>query len=695
MVCRVSTSLRAATRASQLALQQVREVQALLPGVEIEPVAMESTGDRHLELSLLEEVADDFFTRELDLALLTGQVQIAVHSAKDLPAVLHPRLEVIALTAAADRADALVSHGNLTLSELPSGSRVATSSPLRRAQLQRLRPDLQAVSVRGDILSRLAQLDAGQFEALIVAACALQRLGLQERCCEVLPFATHDLQGQLAVVAVRGSVCGEQSLREMFAPIDVRRSWGRVYLCGAGTGESELLTLRAFNLIQKADIIIYDALLDPRFLAQFSCDKTCTGRRAGASGAMSQDEINALLYRSVFEHRHIVRLKGGDPGIFARLDEEYRYLSSRLVDVEVVSGVSAAQSAAALSAIPLTLRSSVRQVSLVSAAVAGGGTWGFPFAVSEQMLVFYMAGRRLTEIAARLLELHLPPSHPCAVFFAVGTPGQSTFFCTLGELRLSCFTGRQPVLLMAGSPIRSRSHTRLRLNTSTRPEHDRSYMSVHTPLIALTPRRLQASDCMGLLSADYLLLSSPKAAEFLSRALHQLITDPDQLTRMLEVRAICAGRTTARISGALGFRVLAFPRHDESAHGMAGLFESHPHLRGRQLRLFYPRSDVASDYLADALRGSGHQVEELVLYDNTPNPDARRVDLRNFDQIYFASPSAVRVFEQLYGGFPDHMHFICRGDTTLASLQQRLAERSADGAGEDAEGGDGTAWGGL
>jgi len=153
------------------------------------------------------------FTRGLDQMILEGKADIAIHSAKDLPDTLNPDLEVIALYEAFDKTDSLVSHNHLKLNELPIGSRIGTSSPLRRAELTALRPDLTIVGIRGCIEERIQQVRDGQIDAVIVATCALKRLGQEDEIAEILPFSTHPMQGRLAITARKG----RSDLKELFA----------------------------------------------------------------------------------------------------------------------------------------------------------------------------------------------------------------------------------------------------------------------------------------------------------------------------------------------------------------------------------------------------------------------------------------------------------------------------------------------
>ena len=211
--------MRIISRQSKLALLQVDEVMSQFPDVQYELIKTDSYGDKHKEVSLMDKsVSADFFTRELDAALLEGRADIAIHSAKDLPYPLPAGIEVIALTESADKSDSLVTRDGKTLDQLPSQSKIGTSSEQRKAELLALRPDVEVVAIRGTIEERIAQVDNYTVDALIVATCALDRLALAHRASERLPFKTHPLQGNLAITA--SSHVGKD-IRELFSKIDV------------------------------------------------------------------------------------------------------------------------------------------------------------------------------------------------------------------------------------------------------------------------------------------------------------------------------------------------------------------------------------------------------------------------------------------------------------------------------------------
>lgn len=198
--------LRAATRGSALALWQTRHVGVLVAeasGVAVEPVVVETTGDRRQDLPIWEIGGRGVFVREVQAAVLDGTADFAVHSAKDLPSSSTPGLVIAAVPSRADARDALVGSA---LEALPVGGLVATGSVRRRAQLAWLRPDLTFTGLRGNVGTRLAK--ASGFAAIVMAAAALDRLGHGGRAVSVLDcslMVPQVGQGALAVEAREGA----------------------------------------------------------------------------------------------------------------------------------------------------------------------------------------------------------------------------------------------------------------------------------------------------------------------------------------------------------------------------------------------------------------------------------------------------------------------------------------------------------
>jgi hydroxymethylbilane synthase len=193
----MSRPLRVATRGSELARWQANRVATLL-GADAEIVVVSTTGDRRTDVPIHSVGGTGIFVKEVQEALLDGRADVAVHSAKDLPASDTP--EGIVLAAVPERADVRDALVGASLDALPAGARVATGSVRRRAQLAALRPDLTFAELRGNVPTRIER--AAEFDAVVVAAAALARLGLSDRIAEYLEpsvMLPQVAQGALAV----------------------------------------------------------------------------------------------------------------------------------------------------------------------------------------------------------------------------------------------------------------------------------------------------------------------------------------------------------------------------------------------------------------------------------------------------------------------------------------------------------------
>ena len=185
----MAAPLRIGTRASLLARWQAEWVAARLRdlGAEVELVLLSTRGDREQVEPIGQLGGQGLFTKEIQAALLDGRADVAVHSLKDLPTEPVPELVLAAVPQRGPNGDALVSAKYASVAELPGGAVVGTGSARRRAQLLHARPDLQMAEVRGNVDTRLRKLDAGEFDALVLAEAGLVRLGLGERIRQVLP----------------------------------------------------------------------------------------------------------------------------------------------------------------------------------------------------------------------------------------------------------------------------------------------------------------------------------------------------------------------------------------------------------------------------------------------------------------------------------------------------------------------------
>jgi hydroxymethylbilane synthase len=193
-------------------------IQALHPSVRVELVVIKTTGDKILDVPLAKVGGKGLFVKEIEEALLSGAVDLAVHSMKDVPAEVPERLAIVVIPKREDARDALVSRGATRLDELPPGARVGTSSLRRAAQLLMFRPDLVIESLRGNLDTRLRKAEEGVFDAVVLAAAGLHRMGWKERIASYFDaeaFIPAVGQGAIGIEARKDDV----ELLKLLAPL--------------------------------------------------------------------------------------------------------------------------------------------------------------------------------------------------------------------------------------------------------------------------------------------------------------------------------------------------------------------------------------------------------------------------------------------------------------------------------------------
>lgn len=296
-----SQLLRIATRRSPLALWQAEHVAARLravhPDLRVELLPLSTRGDEVLDRSLAAIGGKGLFLKELEIALAENRADIAVHSLKDMPANLEPGFAIGAILARADAADAFVSNDYASLDDLPRGARVGTSSLRRAAQLRARRPDLEIADLRGNVGTRLAKLDAGDYAAIVLAAAGLQRLDLDARIgARLAPPEWLPAPGQGAIaIETRAN---DPRITDLLSPLEdagTRRTTAAERALNAALGGDCTLPLGAWCEIENDALHLHGMLGDAR-----------NGRvlRAEARGADPQSLGNEVA--------RLLREQGGD-----------------------------------------------------------------------------------------------------------------------------------------------------------------------------------------------------------------------------------------------------------------------------------------------------------------------------------------------------------------------------------------------
>ena len=215
--------LRIGSRGSQLALWQANHISSLLRerGHEVEIEIIKTTGDKITDVALAKVGTKGMFTKEIEEALAEGRVDLAVHSLKDLPTELPPGFELVAVTTRVNPRDVLLSVKHESINALPQGARVGTSSLRRQAQLKAKRPDLVIHPLRGNVDTRVRKLEEGEYDAIILAAAGLSRLGKTQWVREVLPedfVCPAAGQGALGIEIRKGDAAMREQLKFLDDP---------------------------------------------------------------------------------------------------------------------------------------------------------------------------------------------------------------------------------------------------------------------------------------------------------------------------------------------------------------------------------------------------------------------------------------------------------------------------------------------
>lgn len=222
----MTDTLVIATRQSALALWQANfvktELQRFHPSLQVKLAGFTTRGDKILDTSLSKIGGKGLFVKELEHALLAGEADIAVHSMKDVPMEFPEGLGLACICKREDPRDALVSNRFASLAELPPGARLGTSSLRRQCQIREKRPDLRIIDLRGNVQTRLNKLDAGEFDAIILAAAGLKRLGLQQRITELLADTVclpAGGQGAIGIETRTGAQARDLQIRQWLKPL--------------------------------------------------------------------------------------------------------------------------------------------------------------------------------------------------------------------------------------------------------------------------------------------------------------------------------------------------------------------------------------------------------------------------------------------------------------------------------------------
>lgn len=480
-------------------------------------------------------------------------------------------------------------------------------------------------------------------------------------------------------------------------------SQGTVSLVGFGPGDPDLLTIKAAKAIDAADIIFYDDLIDDSYLADKKAEKIYVGKRAGYHHK-EQADINRLLLEAAREGKNVVRLKGGDPMIFAHGSEEIEYLESNLIKVNVIPGITTASALAASQKISLTHRDFSSSVALVS------GHTPQPVTPDAETLVYYMGAKQLQTIATQLIDKEgWAFNTPVLLTYNVSRPDEQTFETTLWNLRNGEMQNLPTPLItlignVAGLKHHQASDIKPTLYTGTLPAIEKRKADyTYTPLIEINYEidyedglediekcpvskewydGVWADGLEDYCDISYLLFTSQYAVKGFMRVIKD--TNYEEYTNE-DLKVISIGKTTTEALHKAGFKDV-IQVDEDNRYGIIEWFkkerpkflEQHPIEieHGEEYEeipaVLYPCSSLSPDDIPEALFALRYNVTKWTVYNNVLPKNPRRVNLNHFKRIVFTSPSTIDNFIKLYGKLPENTEFITRGPITQAHLEEVL-----------------------
>jgi uroporphyrinogen III methyltransferase/synthase len=479
----------------------------------------------------------------------------------------------------------------------------------------------------------------------------------------VISLLKSDTENYFAVLSLSDINSGY----EFLARNSHHKNLGKVYLVGAGQSSKELLTNKATSLIKQADIIFYDSLIDKSILELSDAKKVFVGKRANKH-FKDQKDINQLMLDAAFKHKTIVRVKGGDPMIFGHAGEEIAFLESKLISVETVPGISSPLGAAAQYNLPLTLRNISNSVSFVSAHEKS------KILVPEtDTIVYFMGATNLPKIAKALKKNGKPDTFPLTLFYNIGAADQEVFYETVESVLIEGKSFKSPLLIVAGE-VGNRQNWHKAFNYKPKVLFTGSHIAkyahlgyvYHQPMIEISELQDYTeidTVISDITKYDWLVFTSMYAVEHFFNRLLALGKDARYLANK---KVASIGKVTSAKLKKYGV-IPDLQATLESSEGLIELFNEH---KIYDANILIPRSNLAHNFLPEQLEKLGNHVQKLTVYENIMPENIKKVEVENFDQVIFTSPSGVDNFLKVYTQLPLKPQIITRGKETLKRIQK-------------------------
>lgn len=469
---------------------------------------------------------------------------------------------------------------------------------------------------------------------------------------------------------------------------------GYVYLCGAGCGEADLITLRGMNALKNCDAVIYDSLIDEKLtgFAPENAEKICVGKRAGRHSE-KQENINALIVEKALEGKCVVRLKGGDPLVFGRGGEEADALEKNGIAYEFIPGITSAVAVPELAGIPVTHRNVSRSFHVITGHTADDT---FPdnmaeYAKLKGTLVFLMGLKNLPRIADGLMENGRSPNTPAAVISNGGRKNQSVIKSTLSDISEKAKYAEAPAIIVVGETVSYDFITEKNMTASlvgTRCFTEKLSKKL-SPLGVKTefPCELKIKEYSDAPAFDNALknisdftvtvFTSANAVKIFFGRMKKLQID---IRKIGEMKFAVIGSGTAGALAEYGIGADIIPEKYTSAD----LGKKLAKVCGRSDNILIPRAEKGSKELTIPLDAAGIKYREIKIYDVCAS-EVMPCEITS-DYLVFGSSSGVRNFFDCGYAVSDRTEIICIGDITAKAFEKISGRKCSVPETQDSDG---------
>ena len=459
----------------------------------------------------------------------------------------------------------------------------------------------------------------------------------------------------------------------------------KVYLIGAGPGKPDLITVRGLNILKQADVIIHDYLVDSSLLEGVKegaelicCDKLANKGKFANGLPIKQKNITNLIIKKARQGKKVVRLKNGDVSIFSRLSQELKALRENNIDYELVPGVTAASGAASFTGIPLTDRKFSSDCAFVTGHEGPGKktdnlNWQ---ALSKiGVLVFYMGVGNLPVIVTKLIKAGKSGHTGCAIIQNATLPSQKVLIADLKNIAKKAKKAKfmPPSIIIVGDIVKQGKgldwFKRAKKILFTGLSDERFFIKgsfVHLPLISIRPLddyREFDGHIKRIKDYDWIVFASRYGVEYFFNRFKAAGLDARPLNGVL-IAAV--GSSTAKRLLDFGIKADLVPARESSD----GLIDKFKGVNLKNKKIFLPRSDLSDKGLEKSLKRLGAHVISSFAYRNVVPDNLPDLDIGNFSEIMFTSPSTVRSFKKRYKRIPKHVKVHSIGDVTLEEIKR-------------------------